>query len=329
MIEFLTEYGMFVAKLATLLILIVLALRAIVAMFMHAAKMGEEHLEIKKLNDKYENMSLALSSATLPKKAFKKWLKDRKCQQNKDRKKSTDDARKRIYVIRFEGDVRASEVSSLRESITAVLTVAKPSDEVVILLESSGGIVHGYGLAASQLERIRNRGVKLTVAVDKVAASGGYMMACVADHIIAAPFAVLGSIGVVGQLPNFYKFLKKHDIDFEQITAGEYKRTLTLFGENTEKDRQKFQEDIDDAHQLFKEFVVEKRPSVDIESISTGEIWYGRRAMQLELVDELRTSDDYLYDAAEKSDLFLVRYIAKEGLKERLFSFAESLLTKS
>ena len=108
-----------------------------------------------------------------------------------------------------------------------------------------------YGLAASQMQRIRDKKLKLTVCVDKVAASGGYMMAVVADKIIAAPFAVLGSIGVLAQVPNFHRLLKKHDVDFEMLTAGKYKRTLTMFGENTDKGREKFQEDIEDTHVLF------------------------------------------------------------------------------
>ena len=147
----------------------------------------------------------------------------------------------------------AHEVESLREEITAIISIANPSkDKVLIRLESGGGVVHGYGLAASQLQRIKSAGIPLSVAIDKVAASGGYMMACVADEILAAPFAIVGSIGVIAQIPNFNKILKKNDVEFEQITAGEFKRTLTLFGENTDKAREKFREEIEQTHDLFK-----------------------------------------------------------------------------
>ena len=326
MVEFLTEYGMFLAKSVTVVLLFLLAVGGVILLMRTRTKtLDEEHLEVKKLNERYEQMSVILKSATLPKKAFKKALKELKTQHKQDQKMSDDAERKRVYVLKFHGDIRASEVSSLREGITAILTVAKPLDEVVVLLESAGGVVHGYGLAASQLQRIRQKGVKLTVAVDKIAASGGYMMACVADHIIAAPFAIIGSIGVIGQMPNFNRLLKNLDIDYEQMTAGEYKRTLTVFGENTDKDRQKAQQELDDTHRLFKDFVVENRSGTDIDTIATGEHWYGRRALELKLVDELCTSDDYLCTAAERADIFLVSYSHRKRLVERLFSSAASL----
>ena len=326
MIDFLTEYGMFLAKSATLVLLFLLAFSGLLYLYSRTKSVRSEHLEVKNLNQKYENMSLALKAATLSKKAFKQELKTLKIRHKQEQKASVDTERKRVYVLNFIGDVRASEVSSLRESITAILTVTKPSDEVVVLLQSSGGTVHDYGLAASQLKRVRDQGVKLTIAVDKVAASGGYMMACVANHIIAAPFAIIGSIGVIGQMPNFNRLLKNLDIDFEQMTAGEYKRTLTLFGENSDKGRHKAQQEIEDTHRLFKEFVVENRPKLDIETIATGEHWYGKRALALNLVDELCTSDDYLCAATEQADLFMVNYIRRKGFWERLFSSAPSLL---
>ena len=317
---------MFLAKSATLVLFFLLAFGGILFIYAHTKSVSDEHLEVKKLNQKYENMSLTLKAAVLSKKAFKQELKALKTSHKQEQKASTGTERKRVYVLNFKGDVRASEVSSLRESITALLAVAKPADEIIVLLESNGGTVHDYGFAASQLQRVRNKGIKLTIAVDKVAASGGYMMACVADRIIAAPFAIIGSIGVIGQMPNFNRLLKKMDIDFEQMTAGNFKRTLTLFGENTEKGRLKAQEEIEETHQLFKEFVLENRPKLDIETIATGEHWYGKRALALNLVDELCTSDDYLCAAAEQANLFMVSYMRRKALLERLFSSVPSLL---
>ena len=210
-----------------------------------------------------------------------------------------------------------------------MLTLATAMDEVVVKLESGGGMVHSYGLAASQLQRIRNRGVPLTVCVDKVAASGGYMMACIANKIIAAPFAMLGSIGVVAQLPNFNRLLKKHDVDFEMLTAGEYKRTLTLFGENTDKGREKFVEELEQTHELFKVFVQEHRPQVDIDRIATGEVWFGTQAIGKKLVDEINTSDQYLMDQRDSADLYEVRYVAKRSVQERLGLAAEGALSRT
>jgi serine protease SohB len=187
-----------------------------------------------------------------------------------------------------------------------------------VRLESGGGMVHSYGLASSQLQRIRDRGIPLTVCIDKVAASGGYMMACIADKIISAPFAIVGSIGVVAQLPNFNRLLKKHDVDFEMFTAGEYKRTVTMFGHNSAKAKDKFKGDLEETHVLFKNHVSQFRPSLNIEAVATGDVWYGQDALENNLVDELGTSDDYLVKACNDADVFEVSYEFKKSLQEKL-----------
>ncbi|GAB4349540.1 MAG: protease SohB [Gammaproteobacteria bacterium] len=328
--EFLSEYGMFLAKAITLLGVVLAATAGIIALSSRGTVgKPKEHIEVKSLNDHYRDMAHTLQMAMLPhsaaKKAFKEEKKRRKAEE-KQAKKAQDRQRHRLFVLDFHGDIKASAVNSLREEITAILSVATPDDEVLVKLESAGGMVHAYGLAASQLQRIRDRNIPLTAAVDKVAASGGYMMACVADRILAAPFAILGSIGVITQLPNFHRLLKKNDIDFEQITAGEFKRTLTLFGENTDSARQKLREEVEEVHDLFKRFVTDHRPQVEIDRVATGEHWHGSRALDLKLVDELKTSDDYLLESSEKRDLYEVRYVAKKPLMTRLLSVGTQLL---
>ncbi len=324
-VNFLTEYGMFLARFATVVI-IFLALAFIVAMLVARARAGaDEHLEVKNINQKFEHMQLMLQSAILPKKAFNQSVKEIES-RHKAQSKAEDKDRRRIFVIHFKGDIRASEVSSLREEISAVLTTATTEDEVVVILESGGGTVHGYGLAAAQLIRVKNKKIKLTVAVDEVAASGGYMMACVADHIIAAPFAVIGSIGVLAQIPNFHRLLKRHDIDFEQISAGKHKRTLSLFGENTDEERAKLKSELEETHQLFKEFVKQHRERVDIEKIATGEHWYGRRALDFGLVDALQTSDDYLAEAVDFADIYEITFVRKKPLMEKFISSLVKML---
>jgi serine protease SohB len=249
----------------------------------------------------------------------KKAKKAEKLARKQEKKSRNEQARKkRVYVLDFHGDIKASATDELRESITAVLSLAEPADEVVVRLESPGGLVHGYGLAASQLARITQKKIPLTVCVDKVAASGGYMMACVADKIVAAPFAVLGSIGVVAQLPNFHRVLKKHDVDYEIFTAGEYKRTVTMLGENTEKGRRKFMEDLEDTHVLFKEFVGEHRPAVNVDEVATGEIWFGRRALEKNLIDLISTSDEYLTAMHPQADIVVVRYEHRKRIQDRV-----------
>jgi len=234
----------------------------------------------------------------------------------------------RLFVIDFDGDIEASAVENLREEITAVISAASTDDHVLIRLESPGGMVHSYGLAASQLSRIKAASLRLIIAVDQVAASGGYMMACVADEIIAAPFAVVGSIGVVAELPNFHRLLKHNKVDYEQHTAGEFKRTLTMFSENTDTARKKFKQELEETHDLFKQFIKDNRPSLDIDKVATGEHWYGTQAIDLGLIDKIQTSDDYIVSAIENNDVYEIAYEVKKPLAERLSFSVHSAIEK-
>lgn len=322
MAEFIIEYGLFLAKTVTIVIAIVIIIVLVFSQSGKSKSKGKERLEIKKLNNKYEEMAHILKMEILPKEELKQAFKKEKQQHKAEKKKEAAGVhKKRLFVLNFDGDIKASALSSLREEITAVLTVATPEDEVFVRLQSGGGLVHAYGLAASQLLRLKNHNISITVSVDKVAASGGYMMACVANHIVAAPFAVLGSIGVLAQVPNFNRLLKKSNIDYEQFTAGEFKRTVTMFGENTDTARAKFREELEDTHLLFKEFVSQNRPQLDISRVSTGEHWLGIRAKELNLVDELATSDDYLLEKSKEADLYEITYSTKKSLGSRLSSF--------
>ncbi len=322
--EFLIEYGLFLAKSVTLLVLIL-----VIVVFFGTTKRQRDpdvgHIEVKNINDILEEITHSLKSIVLNPELLKKDGKEEKKKVKEKHKaqkkelKQGEGPRARMFIVDFVGDVQASEVTNLREEITAILSVAEEHDEVLVRLESPGGVVHGYGLAASQLQRIRNKSIPLTVAVDKVAASGGYMMACIANKIIAAPFSLLGSIGVVAQIPNFHRLLKKNEIDVEILTAGEYKRTLTLFGENTDKAREKFSDDLEDVHALFKDFVSDNRPQVDIEKVATGEAWFGKRALERDLVDELKTSDEYIVDCCADRDVFLVKYVVHKNKMDKLF----------
>ncbi len=317
--EYLIEYIVFFAKTITIIIAFLIPIMLISALAARQRQHQKEHLDINHINQRYEAMSNTIDGAQLPKKALKEQMKKQKKERKiADKEKQKDDDRKRVYVLTFEGDIEASQIDKLREEITALLTISAKPDEVVVRVESKGGVVHGYGLAASQLRRLKDQEIALTVAVDKVAASGGYLMACVADKIIAAPFAIVGSIGVVAQIPNFHRALEQHNIDYQEFTAGEYKRTVSMFAEPTEKGRTKFLEEIQDVHNLFKEFVKDNRPQLEIDEIATGEHWYGTRALERHLVDELRTSDDYLLALSKDRDIYEVKYVKKEPLSERL-----------
>lgn len=336
MAEFFYSYGLFFLKVLTLVIAIVFVVFAVIAASSKKGKHGSEgHMVLSKLNDQLEEMQEALSLSLLDPMHLKLALKDKKAADKAEHKAEkqamklakkqrgsgetvvADLPKRRVFVVDFDGDIRGTAVEKLRREITAILTDATHDDEVVLRLESGGGMVAAYGLGASQLDRLRLKKVSLTVCVDKVAASGGYMMACVADKLLAAPFAVVGSIGVVAQLPNFHRLLQEHKIDFELLTAGKYKRTLTIFGENTDAGREKFIEDIERIHAQFKQYVDSRRPKLDIESVATGEIWSGQDALDLNLIDAMSTSDEYLMAACEESDVIEVRYKEHKSLADR------------
>jgi serine protease SohB len=363
---FLYEYLMFLGQVVTLVIGFIVVASFLASLGSRAQSGSQGHLQVQKLNEQIRDLRFSMESHLLTsdqaKKQHKSELKAEKAEQKKaakrDAKKqsqkepvkavdqsSTDDApeadsasdgiasihdgsKPRTFVIHFDGDVAASAVEHLRIEVTAVLTMAQPQDEVVVCIESPGGMVHSYGLAASQMMRIRSKGIPLTALVDRVAASGGYLMAAVANKIVAAPFAVIGSIGVVAQVPNVHRLLKKNDVDVEVLTAGKYKRTLTLLGENTDEGREKFREELEEVHTLFQEFVVDNRPELDIEAVATGEAWYGSRALDLRLVDALATSDEYVSDQCQERDVYSVAWVEVKKPLDRLLDKANGALDR-
>ena len=335
MMDFLAQYGLFLAKTLTFVAAILITVVVVAALALRGKK-APGTIYIENVNEKMSDIRDSLQAETLKKPALDKLKKEKKKQLKADKKKlknnKDEKTTPRLFVVGFDGDMRASQVHALRETISAIVEIAEKSDEILLVLESSGGFVHTYGLAASQLQRLRSRHLKLTVAIDKVAASGGYLMACVANKIISAPFAIVGSIGVVAQVPNFNRLLEKHNIDIEQHTAGEFKRTLTMLGKNTEKGRQKFQQELEETHLLFKRYIAENRPEVPLEEVATGEHWYGTDALKLRLVDELLTSDDYILEKIKTHDVFEIGYEEKQKLADKVSNaftmIAERLMSK-
>lgn len=335
--EILVGYGIFILEILTLILVIGGVVAMILALKQQkSAEQGE--LQIVDLAEQYQHNVEKLRDFQLTETELKQ---AEKAQKKADKEKAKADKAKikkgepvtedkgKVYVLNFKGDISASETTALREEINAILAVANAEkDEVLLRLESPGGVVYGYGLAASQLARLKQAGIKLTVAVDKVAASGGYMMACVADKIVSAPFAIIGSVGVVAQMPNIHRLLKKHDVDVEVMTAGEYKRTMTVLGENTEKGKQKFQQELEETHELFKQFVSEHRPNLDIAQIATGEHWFGKQALALNLVDEIATSDDLILNAIKDKRVLGISYKQKKSLMQKFGKQAEESAVK-
>ena len=324
--EFLTEYGVFLLKVITIALAITIPLLIIIGSSKSKTP-SKGSLVVKNLSKKYEDMGTAIRSSQLNPKELKKYNKDiQKKKKADDKKPSKEDS---VYVLNFNGDIQASEVTKLKHEINAILLSDTKCKEVVIKVESGGGSAYAYGLCAAELKRLVDNKIKLTVCIDKVAASGGYLMSCVASKIIAAPWAIVGSIGVIAQLPNFHRLLKKNSIDFEMHTAGEFKRTLTTLGENTEEGRKKFKSELEDLHLIFKNFVKEQRPQVDAKIVATGEVWQGEKAIEVGLIDALGTSDDYLVELSKKLKLFEIDYVEKKNLTERFAFSAQLLIEKS
>lgn len=316
--DFIAQYGLFTLKALTFVIAILITFAGVLAI----SKRSKTGIQIDSLNETYAEQKKHLKKCMPSAKAEKKSEKKQSKKEHKKKQKNKEEAKKPTrFVLTFHGDITASEVEQLRDEISMILSLATPKDEVVLRLESPGGAVSGYGLAASQLERLRDKKIPLTVCIDKIAASGGYLMASVANKVIAAPFAVIGSIGVVAQIPNFYRLLKKNNIDIELLTAGKYKRTLTMVGQNTPKAREKFQEDLEAVHQMFQNHVLAYRKNIDIAEVATGEHWLAKDTINLKLglVDALKTSDDYLYDDIEAYNTLLLSTPVKQDLKKKLF----------
>lgn len=314
--ELLLDYALFLAQAATV-VAAVGATVAIIALAIAASRKARpgEGIHAIRLNERFDDLSAPIEALALPAKEFKAARKAR----NKARKAAAAASpRPRIYVLDFKGDIRASAGNNLREEVSAILGMARAGEEVLLRLDNAGGLVHEHGFASSQLARLTSRDLKLTVAVDKVAASGGYMMACIADHILAAPFAVLGSIGVLAQVPNVHRALEQRGVDMEMFKGGKYKRTVTVLGRNSDEDRAKYQQEIDEIHALFKQFVAEHRPALDLDKVATGEHWFGRDALALGLCDAIGTSDDWLMTRRADAELLRVRYRHRERLGQRL-----------
>ncbi len=312
MIDVLLEYALFLVKTLTLVAAVTFVAGALVNLSRRNRE--TEELKVTSLNSRLRRAADSLRGKLLPKSGRKQLAKKRR----REDKAAREQRRKRVFVIDFHGDMRATATASLREEVSAVLAVAEKGDEVLVRLENAGGLVHDHGLAASQLVRIREREIPLTVAVDKVAASGGYLMACVADRVVAAPFAIVGSIGVLAQIPNIRRLLDDRGVTVEQVKAGRYKRTVSMVGEVTEEDREKLREELEDVHVLFQEMVGRYRPDLDMERVATGEHWYGSRALELGLVDELSTSDDWLARLIDDADAWKVEWRRPRRFMEKL-----------
>ena len=295
------------------------ALVALIAGRRRGEAEGAPRLIARSLDERYEAMADALNARLIDKKALKALVNARRKATKAAEKSGARVLAKRVFVLDFKGDIRARAARRLANEIDAVLTVARPeADEVVLKIESPGGTITGYGLAAAEVMRLKAHKIKVTACVDQVAASGGYLMACAADRIVAAPFAVVGSIGVVAQVPNLHRLLKKNDVDYEEITAGEFKRSVSVFAKITPAGREHFRGKLDAAHEAFKRFVQQCRPGLDIDKVGDGDMWLASEGLGLGLVDALMTSDELLFAARGEARLYEIAVEQRKSLLQQL-----------
>lgn len=307
--EFIYDMLSFVLKS----VIIVFAIAAVIGIMNRESKQGGK-VKVTYLNDKFSQLKNLFMSDKLRKKL----------------KPVERSYKSRTFVLDFKGSVMAPEVSSLSKEIDAILSAGNSSvDDVILNIQSPGGAVTGYGLGAEQIQRLRTAGFKVTATVDEVAASGGYLMASVANKIVASKFAIIGSIGVVAQMPNFKDLLDKVGVNYEVITAGKFKRTLTMVQENTEEHRVKFKEDLEQIHAVFKEHVAHYRPDINIDDVATGEHWLAADAIKRGLIDEIKTSDSLLREVADKNESQLVhlKFSQPKPLSKRLKDATASVIT--
>jgi serine protease SohB len=312
----LANYTIFFLKITTIIILLLLTL--IMCLIIIKNK-DNKYIKIKNINKKYITFKKLFLSEILKKTEKKQIIKN----INEEEKITKT---KNLFILNFNGDINASDINNLKDILSVIILNKKYVDEVLIKLTSNGGIVTNYGLAATQLKRLKNENINLTISIDTIAASGGYMMACVANKIIASHFSIIGSIGVLGIIPNINKILNKNNIEIEYHTSGKYKKTLSIIGENTEIGRKKFIESLENTHFLFKNFVKENRSQINIEEIATGEYWYGIDALKLNLIDKIQTSDEYIMENLNTTQIYEIKLNEKTNIKNKIKEHIHNIL---
>lgn len=243
-----------------------------------------------------------------------------KAQEKSSSRKSGDEKTGepgKVAVLKFKGDIRASARFAFAKLVDEVVLNAREFKEVVVVVESPGGGVSEYGMLFAELERMRKceENFQLTVVVDTVAASGGYLMSLPAHKILAAPFAMVGSIGVVSFIPNIRELLEANKIKPRTFTAGDFKRTVTLTDEGDEKSAEQYKQQLALIHEQFKQALKKYRPQVELEKVATGEAWLASTTVEkeLQLVDGLNTSHALLLEMNQSFDL--VEYSSKAERK--------------
>mmetsp|Transcript_9058 Transcript_9058/g.12909 ORF Transcript_9058/g.12909 Transcript_9058/m.12909 type:complete len:423 (-) Transcript_9058:25-1293(-) len=310
----------------------------------------EQHYTFERINERYSKDSMALSKAMstpsqktqikMPKSLLGDFNKTSGAREHsKEVKKSYNGT---SIILELKGlDTMVAQAHDLNDKVSFLLeehrgkkentntTSLNSTDqtdselEVIILLESPGGSAAEYGLAAQQILRLRDEpGIQVTVIVDKVAASGGYMMACTSSpgRLYAAPFAVVGSIGVIGQTVNIHNALESWGVKPLVFRGGKHKAPVGLIGEVSEDGMKTIQKMIDKTHNAFKRHVLAARPKLakQIDDVATGDVWLGCDALDVGLIDRVITSDEYISQRLRDG----VRVLKLINYDKRRFPFA-------
>ena len=180
-----------------------------------------------------------------------------------------------------------------------------PIKALVVRINSPGGSAAASQEIHAELKKVREKGKLVVVSMADMAASGGYMIACAADYIVANPATITGSIGVIIDATNTQGLYDLLGIEYEVIKSGEFKDTLNPARPLTDAEKELLATMVDDIYGQFVDLVVEGR-GLNREKVlayADGRILTGRQALEAGLVDELGNLYDALDIAAEKAGI--------------------------
>ncbi len=236
----------------------------------------------------------------------------------------------RLAVLRFQGlrDLNASGDQRLSEAIDEVLVNRDHFEEAVVIIDSPGGTTHGYGHAYALLERLSASGLKVTACIDRIGASGGYLMALPADRILAGPFAIVGSVGVVAGIPNVKRLLEEKGVSYRLFVAGDKKRVVHFADDDGPEVREYMDEKLAGIHTQFLQAVEKHRGDrVKLDEVRSGDHWSAEESVEkgLGLVDELQTSAEYLLE--RNREVALVMIERRVDITERFAGYLAARLS--
>ncbi|WP_343192796.1 S49 family peptidase [Buchnera aphidicola (Taiwanaphis decaspermi)] len=300
--EFIYSYILFIIKTLSVLFFLHLFSKIII-------------IYILKKNDIYLNNTLKVE---LLNNHYKKLKNDLSFFQKKKiiNQKNVYNKKSNLYILDYNDKIKKNKIKKLREEISSIILVAKKNDEVLLRLENTSDIVYEYGLVIAQLQRLRKKGIKLIISIDKIVSNGGYIIACVADHISASPFSIIGPINIVVNIPNIDKYTQTSNLNNQLNDCNTFTK-LTLIKNNTKIYVNKIFNKLDIKKYIRNSFIKDMRPSLNLNKIFNQNYWIGENAINEKLIDSINTSDDILFSKKDTHNLLKIKYVYKSNIVEK------------